>query len=320
MKLPLTSAFLLLLSACDFSCNGGTAGSVRSVPRFNEDFAYEQILQYEKFGPKLPGTAEHRKAGDWIVDTLKKQGFTVLEQSAVIEVASGAKLPIRNIIAQRNPSVKKRVLLSAHWDNRAHADRDPQKKNHTRNVPGVNDGGSGVAVLLSIAKAIHDLPKQDTEVGVDLAFWDAEDGGTYSEPETFCLGSQYWAKNPVPENYRAEYGINFDMVGRKGSLFPVESYSKRFAPEVVRAWKKAAIRSGNGDTFIEDEVGPIVDDHFYVSKGRGFPMIDVIYMTPEGKFAPEWHTVDDTSEFISRDVMKAVGQTALELIYGTGEN
>jgi glutaminyl-peptide cyclotransferase len=315
MKLPIVLCTTILLSACDFSCSGGKAGTSRTIPRFDGDFAYESILQYEKFGPKIPGSTNHQKTGDWITAELRKLGFTVLEQKAESMTTDGKKIPIRNLIARHSIHLKKRVLLSAHWDNRPHADRDPHAKNHHREVPGVNDGGSGVAVLLTIAKAIHDQ-KPDSEMGVDLAFWDAEDGGTYSQPETFCIGSQYWAQNPIPENYSAEFGINFDMVGRKGSLFPIESYSKRYAPNLIRNWKEAAIRSGHGDYFIDEEIGPVVDDHYFVSKGRGFPMMDLIYMTTDGKFAPEWHTVDDTSEYISRDVMKAVGQTTLELIYG----
>ena len=179
-------------------------------------------------------------------------------------------------------------------------------------IPGVNDGGSGVAVLLAIAKAIQG---QNFPFGIDLAFWDAEDWGTPSNEESYCLGSQYWAKNPVPANYKAKFGINFDMVGRMGSIFPIDRYSFQKGPEVIRALQEAAKGLGYQDFFPDYQIGPIVDDHYFVTEERKFPVIDLIYMTPDGRFAPEWHTHQDTSEFISRDVLKVVAQTALQTIW-----
>jgi len=320
MKLIMTLTTLLLLSSCDFACKSGTANgkSGFAVPKINEDFAYAKIIEYEKFGSKIPGSPAHKKAGDWIVAELKSFGFTVLEQLAEVKLPDGKKAPLRNIIAQQPGSQKTRIMLSAHWDNRPHADNDSDKKNHSKPVPGVNDGGSGVAVLLSIAKAIHES-KVTSDFGIDLAFWDTEDGGTHANPETFCLGSQYWARNPMPENYIAKFGVNFDMIGRKGTILPIEAYSMYRAPDLISKLKKAAVRIGTQDYFSDERIGQVVDDHYYVSQGRGFPMIDLIYMTPDGKFPPEWHTVNDTSEFISRDVMKAIGQTVLEMIYGKDE-
>jgi hypothetical protein len=319
MRLAFILGTLISLSACEFSCNGSKAKEPAAIPKFDADFSYAKILEYEKFGPKLPGSEPHRKTGDWIASELKAQGYLVQEQKAVLKNAQNNDIPIRNLIAIRPGHFARRILLTAHWDNRPHADRDPAPSNHLRSVPGVNDGGSGVAVLLTIAQAIHSQ-KTDSNIAVDLAFWDAEDGGSYSQPKTFCLGSQYWAKNPIPENYSAEFGINFDMVGRKGSVFPIEAYSWSKAPHLITKLFSAAKKSGNQDYFTTDQVGPIVDDHYFISEGRGFPMIDLIYMTSDGKFAPEWHTLSDTSEHISRDVMKAVGQTTLEMIYGKDDH
>jgi Zn-dependent M28 family amino/carboxypeptidase len=193
----------------------------------------------------------------------------------------------------------------------------------------VNDSGSGVAVLLAIAKAVttewyalgseyaKSSEKKDPPFGIDLAFWDAEDwGNPHGAPETYCLGSQYWAKNVVPAGYKAEFGINFDMVGRVGSLFPAEGYSQQKAPQVVKAIRDAAAVLGHSDLFPPYEVGPITDDHYFVMQGTGIPMADIIYMDPDGRFPPEWHTTDDTSAVISRDVLKAVAQVAVQVMFG----
>jgi glutaminyl-peptide cyclotransferase len=299
-------------------------------PKIDGDFAFEKIKEYEKFGPKVPGSTAHIKAGDWIVSELKKIGggiFVIHEQKTTAKTFDGKKIPVRNIIAQINPGATRRYLLSAHWDNRPFADQDSGAKSK-KPVPGVNDGGSGVAVLMAIAHAVHQewyslgseyaksSEKKDPPFGIDLAFWDAEDwGNPRGAPETYCLGSQYWAKNLVPTGYRAEFGINFDMVGRVGSLFPIEGHSARKAPKVVAAIQEAATTLGHQDLFPGYEVGPITDDHYFVMEGSGIPMADIIYMDPDGRFPPEWHTTDDTSDVISRDVLRAVAQVAIQVIW-----
>jgi len=315
-----TFAFTLLLfgfsaglSGCHFwKSHSSEAPKSSATPVFDQDYAYDAILKYEKFGPKVPGNEAHVKAGDWIVNELKSFGAIVQEQRTTAVTFDKKTIPVRNIIAQYNPDAKTRYLLSAHWDNRPFSDEDPNPKYKNKPVPGVNDGGSGVVVLLGIAKALHE--KKFENIGVDLLFLDAEDWGTPSNEDTYCLGTQHWAKDPVPANYQAKFGINYDMVGRVGSVFPIESYSFEKGASVYEQLQTAAKQLGYQDFFPKYQIGPIVDDHVYLMKGRGFPVIDLIYMTPNGRFPPEWHTHEDTSDHISRDVLKVVGQTTLQLL------
>lgn len=303
-------ALTIGLSACDFSCAQKTK---QKAPNFDENYAFESILKYEKFGPKVPGTDAHVKTGDWIVAELKSFGVTVHEQKTTAVTFDKKTIPVRNIIGQINPDAKIRYLMSAHWDNRPFSDEDPNPKHRKNPVPGVNDGGSGVVVLLAMAKAAS--IQKPNDFGIDFIFLDAEDWGTPSKEETYCLGTQYWAKNPVPANYQARFGFNFDMVGRIGSMFPIERLSHEKGAWVYDKMHAAAAELGYQDFFPKYRIGPIVDDHVYLMEGRGFPVINLIYMTPEGSFAPEWHTNDDTSEFISRDVLKVVGQTTLQTLF-----
>jgi hypothetical protein len=284
------------------------------VPRFNEDFAYQAILEYEKRGPAVPGTQESMKTGDWIVSTLKALGIEAIEQKATAETFDHHPIPIRNLLARIRPTEKTRFLLSAHWDARPFADEDPDPKFHKTPVPAVNDGGSGVAILLGIAEA---LKGKDLPFGVDLLFLDAEDWGIPAREESYCLGTQYFAKHPIPEGYHAQFGINFDMVGRIGATFPIEIYSAQRAGAVVEKIRKAAAELGYGDSFPKSYVGPIVDDHIYLMDGLKFPIVDLIHMTEGGRFPPEWHTHLDTSEFISRTTLKIVGQTTLQVIWNS---
>lgn len=309
-----TSLALALFVMKDrFTANFSHSPLPLPVPSYDENYAMSVILKYESFGPKVPGTQAHIKAGDWIIEELKTFPLTVHEQKAEAKTFDQKLIPIRNIIAQWNPKARVRYMLSAHWDNRPFADNDPKNKN--KPVPGVNDGGSGVAVLLGIAKSLVNVPTQNADIGIDFAFWDSEDWGTPSIPESYCLGSQYWSDHLVPENYKAEFGINFDMVGRSGSIFPIDVYSEKVAPQVLKKLRLAALKIGYQDYFTDYKIGPIVDDHYFVSEKTHIPFIDLIYMTPEGKFAPEWHTVNDTSEFISRDVLKGVSQSVLQLLW-----
>ncbi|MBC7397603.1 MAG: M28 family peptidase [Bdellovibrionales bacterium] len=306
---PLFTLYLCLsLSACELPW---AKNEKDSVPIFDENQAYSQILAYEKFGPKVPGTSAHVQGGDWIVSELKKTTALIHEQKTEAKTFDGKTIPVRNIIAQLNPEAKERYLLSAHWDNRPFSDEDKDKKYKNIPTPGVNDGGSGVVVLLGIAKA---LSGKSMAIGVDLAFFDAEDWGSPSNEETYCLGTQYWAKNPVPAHYQAKFGINYDMVGRIGSVFPVESYSAQKAPEAIAKLQAAARKIGYQDLFPNTRTGYVIDDHIYIMHGLGFPVMDLIYMS-NGRFPPEWHTHLDTSEFISRDILKAVGQTTLQMLW-----
>lgn len=315
-------ALLLTLSGCFSKSQDAPAPVVEKVeslqpkigPSIDQNYAWSVILAYEKLGPKVPGTEAHKKAHDWLVKELKDIGLTVHEQNGTAKTWDGKTIPVLNVIAQINPEAKTRYLLSAHWDNRPWADQETDPKNSKKPVPGVNDGGSGVAVLLSIAKASKENPPPN--FGIDFAFWDAEDwGNPHGEANSYCLGSQMWAKDRIPKTELPKFGINYDMVGRIGSMFPIEQYSMKKAPHVINGLRTAAKALGYEDYFPDFEIGSIIDDHYFVSEGTGIPMVDLIFMDPNGRFPPEWHTVDDTSKHISRDVLKAVAQTTVQLLW-----
>jgi len=307
----LSAMFTMILSSCDFSCAGHKTSATLPLPEFDGELAYSQILTYEAFGPKVPGTEAHVKAGDWIVSELKKASIQPIEQKTTAVTFDHKTIPVRNIIGQFNPSAKTRYLLSAHWDNRPFSDEDPDPKYKKTPVPGVNDGGSGVVILLGIAKSLKGL---ELPFGVDFLFLDAEDWGTPSNEESYCLGTQYWVKHPVPESYHAKFGINYDMVGRIGSTFPTEGYSASRAGIVMTKLHEAAAKLGLSELFSDGHVGYVTDDHLYLMQ-LGFPVFDLISMTPDGRFPPEWHTHLDTSQFISRDILKAVGRTTLQVLW-----
>lgn len=292
------------------------------VPAFDADSAYAFIARQVAFGPRVPNTASHRKCGEYLISKLKGYGADVVTQDVALKAYTGELLQSRNIIAQFNPEAEARVMLCAHWDTRPWADTDPDKANHYKPLPGANDGGSGVGVLLEIARHLSQVP---ATVGVDIMLFDAEDYGLHENDShlwdkhrhSWALGSQYWSINPHKQGYNARYGILLDIVGAPSSTFLREGYSEYFASAVIdKIWSQAA-KLGYSAYFVNEEGGAVTDDHYYVNRVMGIPCVDIINSdsdSPNG-FGPYHHTMKDDMDWIDRGTLKAVGQTVMTVIY-----
>ncbi|MBP7497498.1 MAG: M28 family peptidase [Bacteroidales bacterium] len=285
-----------------------------NVPEFDQDSAYNYISQQLSYGARVPNTEAHRKCADYLWTKMNKYADTVIIQKTQVRAYNNTLLQIKNIISSFNPDSKTRIMLCTHWDSRPFADKDPDKSNHTKAVPAANDGASGVAVLMEIARNLKNSP---LKIGIDLIFLDAEDYGTYNKDDSWGLGSQYWAKNPHIYGYSARYGILLDMVGAAEATFYMEEYSMTYAPDVVRKiWNMAEIL-GYSDYFINRQIGPITDDHYFINKYSKTPTIDIIHYdySEHNGFFKYWHTLKDDINAIDKKTLKAVGQTLLEVIY-----
>lgn len=294
------------------------------APDFNADSAYAYTAVQCDFGPRVPNTEAHQRCGHYIAEKFRSFGAVVIDQYTDLKAFDGTVLKARNIIASYNPDAEMRILLCGHWDSRPWADNDPDSANWRRPVLAANDAASEVAVMLEIARAVSQNP---LKIGLDLICFDAEDYGTPQfmgggDEASWCLGSQYWAQNPHKYGYKAMYGILMDMVGGRGSTFSKESFSLQYAAQVVdKVWDTAA-RLGYGNYFPKREGGYITDDHIPVNQIARIPCIDIVpYYTdgPSG-FGPTWHTVNDNMEHIDKNVLKAVGQTVLQVVYNENQN
>ena len=323
MRILLTLSIVLSLVACGGKQNKPIEQSQAPLvvaPSFNADSAYHYTAEQVAFGPRVPNSEAHRACGDWLESELERFGAQVKAQHVTLRAYDGTILAARNIIGSFKPESNKRVLLCAHWDSRPWADADPDKKNHRTPILGANDGASGVGVLLEIARQLQIQP---AEIGIDIIFFDAEDYGTHAADDdestegsiTWCLGSQYWARVPHTTNYMARFGILLDMVGGKDARFHREGVSDDFAKHIVDKVWAAAHASGNGQWFPYADGGQITDDHLPINLIARIPCIDIIGFYPETGFAPTWHTMDDTMDNIDPAVLRAVGQTVLQVIY-----
>jgi len=318
--------WIVALAAVLFSC-GKTTENVedervtqdfKPVPAFNADSAYAFIQKQVDFGPRVPNTPEHKATGQWLMDKFAGWGLEVQGQELRATTYDGRTLELTNIIASYKPEQKKRIILAAHWDTRRIADKDSQRIDEP--IDGANDGGSGVGVLLEIARVISEAGALN--VGIDFILFDGEDDGkpnhaqgTGDDSMWWCLGSQHWSKSPHEPGYSAYYGILLDMVGAKGARFYKEGVSVQYASGIVNKVWGYGHHLGYSDFFQMRESHPITDDHIPVNEVANIPMINIIDYSPDYGFGHYHHTHSDNMEIIDRHTLKVVGETVLFTIY-----
>ena len=286
------------------------SSSFKEVSGFLGDSAYQFVADQLSFGPRVPGTKAQKECAAYLESKLLSYADTVLRQSGTVRAYDGTLLPAINIIASFNWQAEHRIALASHWDSRPFADQDT--KNPEGAILGANDGASGVAVLLEIARNLKTLRP---DIGIDILLFDAEDYGMSQVENSFCLGSQLWAANPHRTNYRADFGVLLDMVGAKDAQFYWEDHSYAWGSRTLDHTWRMASRLGYAKHFIAQRVPPIIDDHYYVYRGTGIPMIDIIQYNPQTGFAPYWHTHDDNLDAVVPETLEAVGNTLHHLLF-----
>lgn len=315
---------LILLAAITFAaCNNNNSNQNTEeekqasidAPAFSADTAYAAVEKQVAFGPRIPGTPAQEACAAWLIGYFKNLADTVYVQRTKVIAPKKKELPCINIIASFNPAAKNRVLLFSHWDTRPFADKDAFDKK--KQLDGADDGASGVGVLMEVARQFH---AKKPAIGVDILLTDVEDYGESDVADSYCLGTQYWAKNPHINGYTAQYGILLDMVGGRNASFYMEGHSKQYAYPQMKMFWDVANTLGYSDLFRYEESlgGPafITDDHAYVNTLAKIPSFDIIATQPKGDFMPHHHTSNDNMSVIDKKTLQAVGQTLLHVIYG----
>ena len=327
-----------LLSAC------GKKQAVATRPSFSSDSAYAYIERQMAFGPRVPNSNAHMQCAVWLIEQLKAFGAEVELQKGFMPDYKGDNQQIYNIIGHFSPSLggrdgeglsRPRILLGAHYDTRPWCDEEEDYSERFYNVPGANDGASGVGVLLEVARQLglrqkchnDSINDQMVNVPVDIIFFDCEDMGTprvYTGAEredTWCLGSQLWATNYANNiklsNSEAsngyQYGIILDMVGAPDAVFPLEMYSTQYASNYQHQIWRAAEQLGYGSMWVKQQSYPITDDHYYINYIAGIPCVDVIHYDIRNAtgFPHWWHTRNDNMDNISKSTLQAVGEVVM---------
>jgi len=285
-------------------------GCQTRIPVFNGDAAFTHLVAQCDFGPRNPGSVGHQKALDYFLNVLTTLADTVSTQSFTeIMPRSKQKVEMHNVIAQFNPKAKKQIMISAHWDTRPWGDRSLSIMRKDQPILGANDGASGVAILLELAKVLHDNPQK---IGVNLVLFDAEDFGSSGDSWSYCKGSQYFAKNlPIT---LPEYAINLDMVGDANLEIYIERISYKQNPSLVlELWGLAEELKLSG--FKKMAKYSIFDDHVPLYELAGIPAVDIIDFDYPDEKTNYHHTYNDIVENCSPESLRQVGTLMVHHIY-----
>jgi hypothetical protein len=266
----------------------------KPVASFMGTRAFDDVNNQVGFGPRTPDSPAHEKAISYIQKELLGAGWSSFLYKQFFNGHYAY-----NIMATRNKRMPT-ILLGAHYDSRIYADNDPITENRTLAVPGANDGASGVAVLLEIARS---LPKDST--GTALLFIDIEDNGRIPGWD-WIQGSRAFVESNV---IQPKAVIIIDMIGDKDLNIFVEKNSD--AELTRQIWKTAKVL-GYESTFIPEQKYQVLDDHVPFLE-KGFHAVDIIDL--DYKY---WHTINDTPDKISASSLQKVGDTLLVWIHEFG--
>ncbi len=274
---------------------------------FDSARAWEYLQKQCSFGPRPPGSKAHRKCLDYLEMELKKYSSSVQRQSFLgVNPVSGETYTMHNLIAGFWPERSRRVMLCAHWDTRPWADRDPDPANRDQPILGANDGASGVAILLEIARC---LAEEDPGIGVDVVLFDGEDMGREGHLDEYCLGSHWYARHlrfPLPEAV-----VLLDMVGDADLRIAQELYSRMTSPELLS--EIFAVAEQLGESAFDPRPGHAVYDDHVALLNEGIQAVNLIDFDFD-----YWHTVKDVPEYCSPESLGTVGRVVLTWLYQRG--
>ena len=284
-----------------------TASAIRRTARY-ADAAYPDgqemlamVKQQVSYGSRALGAFGHEAVKNMIVAETRALGLEVLIQDWSATSSDGGVYRLSNVIARLNPQASRRYMIAAHYDTRFKAEKDAARPDGV--MPGANDGASGVAALLEIARVLAQDNRSD--MGFDFVFFDGEEG-LPNDREWQTHGSRHFVDNlaDVYPNGLPVGGIVLDMVCATDNKLLPEVSSLRDAARLTRAFWSVALESA--PEYFGDDSGPeILDDHTALNQA-GIPSFLVI-----GWDYPYFHTTQDTPDKCSADKLQAVAGSAI---------
>lgn len=290
-----------------------------SGPGFDSAAAWQHLLDQVGLGVRAPGTPGHAACASLFEDRLAEIAARTAHigdpaRQSWLQPFRGEDVRLTNVLVRIEGSAgvstggrAATTLLGSHYDARWQADNEEDPSLVACPIPAANDGGSGTACLLELARAFAETPP---EGDVILAFFDGEDlGGIDDLP--YAVGSRWFVQNPDPA-WLCDRVVALDMIGGKDARLNIEGNSLVHSEEARSLFARlfhtgrAAGRpafSGDEERWIYSDHGPFLD--------AGVPalcLIDIDY--------PQWHTQQDLPAHCSPDGIADVGQTLLDVLRG----
>jgi len=300
IKIILTISTISVLSSCN-----------NAVPNFDKGNAFRYLVEQCEFGPRNPGSNGYKQCLDYLQNTLSGFADTILLQSFVLDdLVNEKSYDLTNIIARFKVGAPQQLLIGAHWDTRPWADEDPDTEKRNDPIIGANDGASGVAVILELARILNASPPP---IGITLVLFDGEDMGRSGSPKSYAQGSLAFAKDLPIE--KPDEAIILDMIGDAELHIPIERYSYQQNRQLVKKlWGLAKVLSL--DAFESRIEYSIYDDHVPLWAEAKIPAVDIIDFNYPNSYANYWHTTQDLPENCSAESLGQVGTLLVHYIYG----
>jgi len=300
IKIILTISTISVLSSCN-----------NAVPNFDKGNAFRYLVEQCEFGPRNPGSNGYKQCLDYLQKTFSGFADTILLQPFVLDdLVNEKSYDLTNIIARFKVDAPQQLLIGAHWDTRPWADEDPDTEKRNDPIIGANDGASGVAVILELARILNALPPP---IGITLVLFDGEDMGRSGTPKSYAQGSLAFAKDLPIE--KPDEAIILDMIGDAELHIPIERNSYRQNRQLVKKlWTMAEELSL--DAFESRIVYTLYDDHVPLWAEARIPAIDIIDFNYPNSYANYWHTTQDLPENCSAESLGQVGTLIVHYIYG----
>ena len=300
IKIILTISTISVLSSCN-----------NAVPKFDKGNAFRYLVEQCEFGPRNPGSNGYKQCLDYLQKTLSGFADTILLQPFVLDdLVNEKSYDLTNIIARFKVGDPQQLLIGAHWDTRPWADEDPDTEKRNDPIIGANDGASGVAVILELARILNASPPP---IGITLVLFDGEDMGRSGTPKSYAQGSLAFAKDLPIE--KPDEAIILDMIGDAELHIPIERYSYQQNRQLVKKlWGLAKVLSL--DAFESRIEYSIYDDHVPLWAEAKIPAVDIIDFNYPNSYTNYWHTTQDLPEHCSAESLGQVGTLLVHYIYG----
>lgn len=294
-----------------------------NLPPVDGEAALAHLKALCAIGPRVSGSAGMKRQQELVTKQFEAHGATVRRQEFTAAAASrpNDRVPMVNLIASWHPDRARRVILCSHYDTRPAAHEEPNRADWNRPFVSANDGTSGVALLMELARHLKDLP---TAVGVDVVLFDGEeyildpgDQLTGRQGDKYFLGSQHfgqtYAADKAKLRYRYEAAVLLDLFAHDNARLAVEGYSQRLAPQLVADVWRTAEKLGAKSFKYEQGFAravEVMDDHLALN-AAGIPAVDVIDFD-----YPHWHKLTDTPDKCSPKQLAEVGRVLLAWVQG----